>query len=185
MQSKFMGYKVESACMFDEDVSQSKSNIDAKYNKAGMEPIQEGYSSDESFGAQQKQKNLKENLKFILKENSKKNANNTDSDVDTNVKRNHINVKTSMDDKENVNSRNKRLEEKRTAPDVLHSKPKSESMKRPGTAKMKSSSGFKTALLRPQTAKIPKSIKRPTTAKMSSSSTIISSKNSLKQKMFK
>ena len=106
MQSKFMGIKVESAWMFDEDARQEKVNEDPKYSKSEMEPIQEGYSSDDSFWAQQKQRNLKENIQFLLKENNK-NIKINESDKEANNMRNHINVKTSSDEKENINSRNK------------------------------------------------------------------------------
>lgn len=185
MQSKFTNLQMENARMFDDDLSQDKSTSKPVKNQQ-MEPIEEGYSSEESFGTQQKQKYFQENLQFILQQNKKNEANAAKSNK--NITRSHINLKTgNIDNKENVNSRNKKIEEKRTAPEAFPSKQANVGLKRPGTAnKLRTSTGFKTAYTRPQTASSSKKQKRPSTAMMGTPSVFSSStKKSLKSKMIK
>jgi hypothetical protein len=181
MQSKFrdVGVKVESAQMFDDDTMQNKNQQ--------MEPIQEGYSSDDSFRAQQKYKNFQENLEYINEENKKKDGKPSRGEIETKPKqkRNHINLRTDIknndsDNKENrnvknINSKSKDPRKTKTIPE--------QKLKRPGTAKMRSSNGFRSTYSRPQTATTRKTTKRPSTA-MSTSSGFMK-KTGLKAKMLK
>lgn len=184
MQSKFAGMQMENARMFDEDISQDKNSILPSLQNPQMEPIEEGYSSDESFGTKQKYRNMQENLE-ILKQEQLKEAAEAQKRTLSNPKkkRNHINLKTSQtDNKENINNRNKDAEHRATMPNSVQNN--RGSLKRPGTAKMKTTNGFRNTYSRPQTAKMPKGKKRPATA-LNSNSVFASNKKNLKTKMKK
>lgn len=170
MKSKFENMQMENAKMFDDEERNAR-------NQPQMEKIEEGYSSDDSFGAQMHRKNFKENMEFLMEENRKK-------EKKIKTKRNHINVKISQDNKENVNTRNKKLSEKHTAPEVNAVKRETVGLQRPGTAGMKKSNMMRQSLTRPQTIKSTKTKKRPSTAFMSTASTF-NSKKSLKMKKSK
>ena len=184
MQSKFAGMQMENAQMFDEDVSQDKNSILPSLQNPQMEPIEEGYSSDESFGTKQKYKNMQENLE-ILKQEQLKQAAMMQKRTQSNPKkkRNHINLKTSQtDNKENINVRNKEVDPRAMMPSSIQNN--RGSLKRPGTAKMRTTNGFRSTYSRPQTAKMPKGKKRPSTG-LSSGSVFSSTKKNLKTKMKK
>jgi hypothetical protein len=63
MQAKFKEMKMENGQMFDDYSKQNQMQMNQEAQQ--MDPIEEGYSSDESFGAQQRQKYFKENFEFI------------------------------------------------------------------------------------------------------------------------
>lgn len=182
MQSKFANMKMENARMFDDDVSEDKHTNAPTLQNPKMEPIEEGYSSDESFGTRQRHKNFQQNLEFVLEENKKKASKIRTLSKDNKPKRNHINLKTSAaDNKENFNDRNKSLEDRALIPKGVIEQQK---LQRPATAKMRSSVGFRNPYQRPQTAKPVQTKKRPTTAGLSTTS-VFGSKKSLKTKMQK
>lgn len=148
----------------------------------------------------------KRSLCFVTKQRIKAtregNSSKHNFDKEKGLKRNHINVRTSsLDNKENTNSRNKKKEVNRTAPeDSFKKKPKSRlKLKRPSTAKLKPKSKIKPNLtvktsitgksisVRPQTAKPSKFkvSKKPYTSTLSSSFTIGSLKKGLRSKILK
>lgn len=175
MKSKFQNMQMEHARMFDDDNIEPHEQNDNEI-KPKMETIEEGYSSDDSFGAQIKHKNFKENFEFVMEEKKKKeNQDDQVPQAQLKGKRGHINVKTRQDNKENKDTRNQKLSEKKSAPQPDMQKP-STSLKRPGTAKMRGNTGVSATYSRPQTAKSTKTKKRPGTAFMSTASTFNSSK---------
>lgn len=124
MQSKFQDVnlapqEIGALNMFDDDVSQDKNTLGPSIQNPQMEPIEEGYSSDESFGAQQKHKNFQENLEFIMAQKNKKDGK-IAKVATSKQKRNHINLKTSQTDynKENVNVKNKAMNERAIMPNA-------------------------------------------------------------------
>jgi hypothetical protein len=99
MQSKFANMQMENACMFDDDISQEKNTGIPSLQNPQMEPIEEGYSSDESFGTKQKYKNIQENLKLMNQANEKKAPAMKKSGKESlKGKRNHINLRTQNND---------------------------------------------------------------------------------------
>lgn len=186
MQSKFQDVDlapqdIGALNMFDDDLSQGKNTLGPSIQNPQMEPIEEGYSSDESFGAQQKHKNFQENLEFIMAQKNKKEGKTTKA-ASSKQKRNHINLKTSQTDynKENVNVKNKAMQERAIMPNALPVG--SATIKRPSTAKMRNTNGFRNTYVRPGTAK-PKCKKRPGTGL--SSTSVYGNKKGLKAKMMK
>jgi len=186
MQSKFANMQMENACMFDDDISQEKNTGIPSLQNPQMEPIEEGYSSDESFGTKQKYKNIQENLKLMNQANEKKAPAMKKSGKESlKGKRNHINLRTqNNDNKENVNSKNKIRGSHMEMEIPQHDEYQREAVKRPSTAKMRSSTGFRNTYSRPQTAKVSKPSRRPASG-MSKTSTFGSTKKNLKSKMKK
>ena len=69
MQSKFESMQMENGGMFDDDANIEQQIDSNPYPiKPKMETIEEGYSSDDSFGAQIKHKNFKENFEYVMQE---------------------------------------------------------------------------------------------------------------------
>lgn len=190
MKSKFEQMQMENAQMFDEEGSEGKNTIPAHFHGQQMEPIEEGYSSDDSFGAQQKHKNLRENFEYIQQENQKREAKvkKPVRETKSKSKRSHINVKTSLaENKENQRLHNKRSTPPRAASGgwrnpnaIIREKPQ-----RPATGKMRTTGNFNRTGFRPSTAKTSKKgKKRPSTGYYKSGSTFGSSKP-LRTKMMK
>lgn len=185
MKSKFVdiGVKIESAQMFDDDTLQHNQQMD---------PIEEAYSSDDSFRAQQKYKNFQENLEYIKEESKKRDVKppRAGNEAKLKQKRNHINLKTDVknndsDNKENKNFRN--IDETGRDPRMAKMMPE-QKLKRPGTAKMRTTTGFGSTYSRPQTAKTRTATakKRPSTGVSNAptgSSTV--KRTGLKAKMLK
>ncbi len=161
MQPKFAEMQVENAQMFDSEALTK--------NQPKMEPIEEGYSSEDSYVAQQKYKNFKDNLEYF-NEQSKRPM----TAMPAKGKRNHINLRTGkVSNKENVNYSNQDRVGPIRAPQTV--KKKSKKFKRSSTGKMKTTmtgfrstntfrntNGFRSTYSRPKTAKT----KRPGTKKI-------------------
>lgn len=180
MQSKFQpdlkpATEIGALNMFDDDISQDKHSV-AELKNPKMEPIEEGYSSEESFGAQQRHKNFQQNMKQIMKEKIGKEGS------DPKNARNHINLRTSQtDNKENVNNKNDELKPKSVMPNTIAAG--SSTLKRPATAKMRTTNTIKNTYARPQTAKPKASKKRPSTGLSTKSG--FGTQKGLKTKMMK